>query len=83
MMLITRVVFAIFHGQRPSRPPSFNTWPSYQKRVWNICMACWEKDPRERPPMSAIVSAMKSLCLQADAAKQNFRVFFVLHTRAE
>lgn len=51
-------------GERPSRPKNPDGARWLQDGVWDMVMACWNKDPGKRWEVSAMLDLLQALSLQ-------------------
>lgn len=54
------VMFRVMQGP-PDRPSPESTCLRLIEEWWCICLACWNRDPSARPPMSKILAAVKAV----------------------
>lgn len=53
-------MFRVMQGP-PDRPSPESTCLRLMEKWWCICLACWNRDPSARPPMSKILAAVKAV----------------------
>lgn len=56
-----QVVLAVCHGQLPEKPEIFNEWPAHYLATWNLCEACWLREPRIRPKMGLVIARLEEI----------------------
>lgn len=54
------VLLRVMQGP-PDRPSPESTCLRLMDEWWSICLACWNRDPSARPPMSKILTAIKAV----------------------
>jgi hypothetical protein len=58
----TTVATRILNGLRPRRPPEI----ALSNELWSLMEFCWSREASNRPVMSAVVDAIKSILDPSD-----------------
>ncbi|EJD36308.1 kinase-like protein [Auricularia subglabra TFB-10046 SS5] len=53
------VLMSVVSGKHPSQP-TIGAFVSLSHAWWNVCLACWISEPRDRPAMQLILNVLQS-----------------------
>lgn len=57
------VIKAVISGQLPQRPEPGDGAP-FSDEMWNLCLQCWDRDPRRRPTAGQLVQILENMSVE-------------------